>query len=91
MKLRLYIAGSTTRAARAVENVRSFAEAAVGSGAYELEVVDLRAHPARAEEDRILATPTLIRLDPAPERRIIGDLGGTDKLHDLLRATGEMA
>jgi circadian clock protein KaiB len=31
-------------------------------------------HPERAEEDRIIATPTVIRLVPVPPKRVIGDL-----------------
>ena len=90
MRLRLYVAGGTPRSSRAVENVRAFAEGAAGAGGYELEVVDLRSEPARAEDDRILATPTLIRLEPEPQRRIIGDLAGTDRLHDLLCPVREL-
>jgi circadian clock protein KaiB len=41
------------------------------------EVVDLAENPERAQMDCILATPTLLRLQPMPESRIIGDLSKT--------------
>ncbi|NTV45270.1 MAG: circadian clock protein KaiB, partial [Chlorobiales bacterium] len=33
-----------------------------------------------AEEDRIMATPTLIKELPSPKRRITGDLSDTEKV-----------
>ena len=44
------------------------------------EVVDVRERPELAEEDRILATPTLVRRTPAPVRKVIGDLGEIDRV-----------
>jgi circadian clock protein KaiB len=37
-------------------------------------------NPQRAEDDRILATPTLIKQLPPPLRRVIGDLSDKDKV-----------
>lgn len=37
-------------------------------------------HPQLAENDRILATPTLIKQLPPPLRRVIGDLSNRDKV-----------
>lgn len=37
-------------------------------------------HPQKAEDDRILATPTLIKQLPPPLRRIIGDLSDKEKV-----------
>jgi circadian clock protein KaiB len=37
-------------------------------------------HPQRAEDDRILATPTLIKRLPPPLRRVIGDLSDKHKV-----------
>ncbi|HEX7862413.1 MAG TPA: circadian clock KaiB family protein [Verrucomicrobiae bacterium] len=39
-----------------------------------VEVVDLFDEPERAEEEQILAIPTLVRKVPRPVRRVIGDL-----------------
>ena len=36
--------------------------------------------PERAEDERILATPTLIKSLPLPLRRVIGDLSDKEKV-----------
>jgi len=42
--------------------------------------VDVLQHPQRAEDEKILATPTLIKKLPPPLRRVIGDLSDKDKV-----------
>lgn len=50
------------------------------NGQYELEIIDVLEHPQRAEDDKILATPTLIKQLPPPLRRVIGDLSDKEKV-----------
>ena len=45
---------------------------------YSLKIVDVLEDPGIAEDVRILATPTLVRVQPSPERRLIGDLSDTE-------------
>jgi circadian clock protein KaiB len=77
--LKLYITGNTPSARAAIANLRRICDEEL-HGRYELEVVDVLEHPERAEADRILATPTLIKRLPPPLRRIIGDLSDTQKV-----------
>ncbi len=70
---RIYVAGHRPSSRVVVDNLRELWEARV-PGDYELEVVDVLHEPDRAEVARILATPTVLKLDPLPRRRIIGDL-----------------
>jgi circadian clock protein KaiB len=49
-------------------------------GEYDLEIIDVIQQPQAAEDDKILATPTLIKQLPPPLRRVIGDLSDTDKV-----------
>jgi circadian clock protein KaiB len=72
-RFRLFVTGETGRSRQAAENLRELCEARV-AGLYDLEVIDVLDHPELAEEDRIIATPTAIRLVPLPLRRVIGDL-----------------
>lgn len=72
-EFRLYITGETGRSRRAADNLRALCEARL-AGLYELEIVDVLDRPDLAEEDRIIATPTAMRLVPLPQRRVIGDL-----------------
>ena len=71
--LRLYVAGESTRSRNALENLRRLVDSG-RPGPCEVEVVDVLEHPELAERERILATPTLLKVSPAPRRRIIGDL-----------------
>jgi len=72
-RFRLFVTGETGRSRQAADNLRELCESHV-AGVYELEVIDVLDHPERAEEDRIIATPTVIRLVPVPPKRVIGDL-----------------
>jgi circadian clock protein KaiB len=70
---RLYVAGQSERSQAAQTNLRKLCESFL-PGRYELEVIDAAEDPGLAEEQRILATPTVLRLAPPPQRRVIGDL-----------------
>ena len=70
---RLYVTGDTERSLAAVANLRFLCETHL-SGRYEVEVVDAAERPDLAEKEQVLATPMVIRLAPAPQRRVIGDL-----------------
>lgn len=74
LMLRLYITGQTSRSEKAIANLRRIMVAEGLESAYELEIIDVLDRPDLAEEERILATPTLIRRLPPPLRRVIGDL-----------------
>lgn len=77
--LKLYITGRSPRAERAIANLRRLCKEEL-DGCYELEIIDVLEHPQLAEDDRILATPTLIKQLPPPLRRVIGDLSNRDKV-----------
>jgi circadian clock protein KaiB len=71
--LRLYVAGTSARSTRAVQNARQICDEHL-EGRYELEVIDIFQQPKLAKDDQILAVPTLIKKLPLPLRRFIGDL-----------------
>lgn len=77
--LKLYVTGNSPRAERAIANLRRICEVELG-GQYEMIVIDVLERPQLAEEEKILATPTLIKQLPPPLRRIIGDLSDTEKV-----------
>lgn len=72
-ELRLYVAGTTPRSVRAVQNVKRILETEL-PGHYMLEIIDVYQQPARAKEDQIVAIPTLVKESPLPRRKLIGDL-----------------
>src|SRR5215204_5467027 len=71
--LKLYTTGITTNSARAIVNIRKICEEHL-QGRYELEVIDLASDPALAQDEQIVAAPTLIKKLPLPLRRFIGDM-----------------
>jgi len=77
--LRLYITGNTSRSQRAIQNLQHICTDALG-GRYRMEVIDVLERPQMAEDERILATPTLIKDLPPPIRRIIGDLSDFERV-----------
>jgi len=76
---RLYVTGATPSSSRAIAFIKAFCEQFL-KGRYFLEVVDVYQQPALAEEERILATPTLVRTSPLPLRRIVGNLSDPHRL-----------
>jgi len=77
--LTLYVTGTSPRAKIAIANLQRICEQEL-AGQYELEIVDVLEHPQRAEDEKILATPTLIKQLPPPLRRVIGDLSDKEKV-----------
>ncbi len=93
VRLKLYVTGKSLRSERAIARLRSFFEHEM-DGACEMEIIDVLERPQLAEDEKILATPTLIKVLPPPLRRVVGDLSdtrkvlmGLDLLH-LLPSTG---
>ncbi len=72
--LQLYIAGRTPRSERAIAVLRRLCEHELAAYECDFSIIDVLADPAQAETHKILATPTLIKEQPLPQRRVIGDL-----------------
>ena len=77
--LTLYVTGTSPRTKVAIDNLDRICKQEL-DGQYELEIVDVLEHPQRAEDEKILATPTLIKELPPPLRRVIGDLSDKEKV-----------
>ena len=63
----------------AVQNLTSICEEFLPNR-HKIEIIDLLENPELAEQDQILAIPTLVRKSPAPMRKIIGDLSNTQRV-----------
>lgn len=77
--LRLYVAGETARSLAAFANLRKICEEHLANR-HSIEVIDLSKQPELAQNDQIVALPTLVRKLPTPVRRVIGDLSNLDKV-----------
>jgi circadian clock protein KaiB len=78
--VRLYIVGYTPIAQRAIENLKLLCKQPEFSAVYDTEVINLLDNPSLAEEEKILATPVLVKKLPEPMRRIIGDLSDKERV-----------
>lgn len=86
--LRLYVSGNSPRSTRAIHNLRLVCDRYLRDR-YSLEVIDIYHNPSAAKQAQIIAVPTLIKLQPAPRRLLIGDLSDRAKLLQALDITEE--
>ena len=79
--IRLYVIGQTPKAKKAIADLRAVLDDEIKTqGDYSLEVVDVLENPELAANDKILATPTAIKLLPPPIAKIIGDFSDKQKV-----------
>jgi len=83
-KFRLYVAGSAPNSTQAIVNLGALCRAHL-MNRHEVDIVDVFVEPRRALADGIFMTPTLLKLEPAPARRIVGTLGHA---HTVMLALG---
>jgi circadian clock protein KaiB len=77
--LRLYVAGETARSLTAFANLKKICDEHLADR-HSIEVIDLSKQPELAQNDQIVALPTLVRKLPEPVRRVIGDLSNLDRV-----------
>jgi circadian clock protein KaiB len=77
--IKLYITGQTPTSRRALENLEAICQEHL-VGEYEINVIDVLKEPQLAEDDKIIATPTVVKQLPTPLRKIIGDLSNSEKV-----------
>ena len=82
-KFLLYITGRRQKTLDLIEVLKGFLGERF-KDQYSLEIIDVLEEPQRAEEDMILATPTLVKSAPLPIRKIIGDFRNSQNLFTLL-------
>lgn len=76
---RLYVSGTSSRSALAIENIRRLCGHYL-AGHYELEVIDVYQQPAETKIAQIIAVPTLIKELPFPPQRFVGDMSNTERI-----------
>ncbi len=81
--LQLYIADEAPNSVQARGNLRAFCRTHVAD-CHQVEIIDVFKDPARALDEGIFMTPTLIKLLPLPARRIVGTLSDFDAVREAL-------
>lgn len=79
-QLRLYVTGETPNSVLAIKNLKALCAKHGLDKEYEVVIIDILEQPQLAEDDKIMATPTLVKSLPPPLRKIIGDLSVSDKV-----------
>ena len=77
--IKLYITGETNTSRKATKDLENILNAEL-KGLYTLEVIDILKTPKLAVDNRILATPTVVKTLPPPLRKIIGDLSDKERV-----------
>lgn len=84
LRVRLYVAGEGPNSVAAIANLRA-ALAMRDARSTHVEIIDVFEDADRALRDGVLVTPMLIRVEPGPERRILGNLRDRPALLGALR------
>jgi circadian clock protein KaiB len=77
--LTLFVNGASDLSAHAITNAHTLCDAHLG-GRYDLAVVDVHEDPMAALRSQVLAAPTLVKNQPLPVRRVVGDLSDPTKV-----------
>jgi circadian clock protein KaiB len=88
--LTLFVSGASDISALAISNARALCENYL-PGRYRLQVVDVHRDLAKMMLHNVLAAPTLLREQPLPIRRLVGDLSDTGRVLAALGITGSMS
>ncbi|MFW5729622.1 MAG: circadian clock KaiB family protein [bacterium] len=79
-RFELYVAGISPKQQLALRNLTQVCDDALGDN-YKIDVIDILEQPELVRNRQILATPTVIRTYPLPERRVIGDFTQRDEVY----------
>jgi circadian clock protein KaiB len=76
---KLYLTGGAAPSEHALANLRRLCDDALG-GDCRIDVIDVLEQPHLAEQEHVLVTPTLIKQEPPPLRRVLGDLSDLERV-----------
>jgi circadian clock protein KaiB len=82
-KFRIYVAGDGPNSAQAIANLNALCREFLPDR-HEIEIVDVLRDPQRALDDQVLLTPMLLKIAPAPIRKVLGTLSQSEILRQAL-------
>lgn len=74
IKFNIYVASMNGSSKSTCDMFESACLKIIGKNKFETRIVDIINDPETAELDRIMAIPTILRKEPAPPRRAIGEI-----------------
>jgi circadian clock protein KaiB len=81
--LRLFISSQNDSAEKTLSNLHQLLEERL-TNPYTLKVIDVAKNPEQAIIHRVITTPTLIRVSPAPIKRIVGQLDDISRVLQII-------
>lgn len=81
--LKLYITGASPNSVKAIDNIKSICERYIKDN-YELEIIDVHQQPVVAKTQQLIALPLLLKSQPLPVRRLVGNMSDTEKVLEAL-------
>lgn len=82
-KFILFISGMSARSVNAIENLKKICDEHLQNN-FDLQIIDISKEKEKAVEYQVFAVPTLLKLEQAPKRTIIGDLSDKEKVLKIL-------
>ena len=78
-KFKLYIVKDNPSSRILIEQIKYVFQNILKDGYY-IDIVDILEHPELAVKDKVIASPTLIKEFPYPQKRLIGQFNDKKKL-----------
>jgi len=78
-KLRLFITGTSPVSVRAINNLQAILDQYL-KNKYELEIIDVHQQPQLVKDEDVTAVPMLIKKQPLPKKRLIGDMSDASRV-----------
>lgn len=78
--LKLFVTGMSISSIKAIENLKVICKEDLKENEYTLEIIDIYKNPEAAWTNDIIACPTLLKEQPEPVKKIIGDLSDRSKV-----------
>ena len=85
VELVLYISSDSLPSIRARQCLERLL---IGCATVHLQIIDVSREDAKAEADHVVFTPTLVKKTPLPRTWLVGHLGATRVLRELLESSG---
>jgi len=77
--LRLFITGTSPVSVRAINNLQAILDQHLKSK-YQLEIIDVHQQPQLVKDEDVTAVPMLIKKQPFPKKRLVGDMSDTSRV-----------
>jgi circadian clock protein KaiB len=78
-RFKVYVAGAAPNSLRAIANLYAILRQFLPEK-HSVEVIDILEDPLAGLRDGILVTPTVVKLSPLPQRKLLGNLDDREKV-----------